>query len=106
MGAAREHGIVEAINTARAQAVADTPYQGCGPAVRVRQRRRHLDTTPPLRPMSRSQWEVNAAHAHRRGPGERANVELKSWKILRKIRTSPSRANRVVQAVPAPVIVG
>ena len=47
MGAAREHGIVEAINTAGVQAVADTAYRGGGPAVRVRQRRRRLDTTPP-----------------------------------------------------------
>jgi hypothetical protein len=39
----------------------------------------------------RAATEVNYAHAHRRGPDERANGELKSWKILRKIRARPSR---------------
>jgi hypothetical protein len=34
-----------------------------------------------------------------RGPGERANAELKSWKILRKIRSSPAHATTVVNAV-------
>jgi hypothetical protein len=43
MGAAREHGIIEAINAADVHAVADTTYEGSGPAVRVPQRRRRLD---------------------------------------------------------------
>lgn len=98
-GRAREHGIVEVINTAGVQAVADTASQGGDPAVRVWQRRRRLDTTPPRRPMSRSQREVNYAHAHRRDLDERANGELKSGKILRKIRASPSRMTTLVQAV-------
>jgi hypothetical protein len=33
------------------------------------------------------------------GPGERANAQLKSWKVLRKIRCSPSRVTTLVQAV-------
>jgi hypothetical protein len=39
-----------------------------------------------------------------RGPGERANAELKNWKILRKIRSGPSRATTLVNAVQALMI--
>jgi hypothetical protein len=52
------------------------------------------------------QREVNAAHARRRGPGERANAQLKSWEILRKIRSSPSRATTLVRAVQTLIIIG
>jgi hypothetical protein len=41
-----------------------------------------------------------------RGPGERANAQLKSWKILRKIRSSPDQATTLVQAVQALIIAG
>jgi hypothetical protein len=50
------------------------------------------------------QKEVNTAHARQRGPGERANAQLKSWKILRKIRSSPSRGTELVQAVQMLII--
>jgi hypothetical protein len=74
MGAAREHGIIDAINPAGVRAVADT--QGGGPAVRVPQRRRRLDPdTGRYRRLSVGQKEVNTAHARQRGPGERANTE-------------------------------
>lgn len=32
-----------------------------------------------------SQKQANRAHAKLRGPGERANAQLKSWRILRKL---------------------
>lgn len=105
MGAAREHGIIDALNTAGVTTIADTAYQGGGPSVRVPQRRRRLDPdTGCYRRLSRSQKEVNAAHAAQRGPGERANAELKNWKVLRKIRSSPSDATRLVNAVQALMI--
>ena len=64
------------------------------------QRRRRLDPdTGRYRRLSRSQKEVNTAHARQRGPGERANAELKNWKVLRKIRSCPSRATALVKAV-------
>ncbi len=107
MGAAREHGIIEAINAADVHAVADTAYEGSGPAVRVPQRRRRLDPdTGRYRRLSRNQRDVNTAHARQRGPGERANAQLKSWKILRKIRSSPSHAATLVRAVQALIITG
>jgi len=100
MGAAREHGIIDALNTAGISTIADTAYQGGGRSVRVPQRRRRLDPeTGRYRRLSRSQKQVNTAHARQRGPGERANAELKNWKVLRQIRSSPSRANELVAAV-------
>ena len=100
MGAAREHGIIDALTEAEVPAVADTAYQGAGPTVAVPQRRRRLDPdTGRYRRLSRNQKQVNTAHARRRGPGERANAELKNWRILRKIRSCPSRAAELVAAV-------
>jgi hypothetical protein len=99
MGAAREHGLIDGLNSGGIRAVADTAYQGGGPAIRVPQRRRRLEPdTNRYRPLSRAQ-EVNAAHARQRGPEERANAQLKSWKVLRKIRSCPGRATALVKAV-------
>jgi hypothetical protein len=100
IAAAREHEILQAFQDAQISALGDTGYQGAGPAVRIPQRRRRKDkTTGKYRPLSAGQKAVNTAHARMRGPGERANAELKSWKILRKIRSSPAHATTVVNAV-------
>ena len=40
MGAAREHGILDALNSAGVRVLADNGYHGAGPQVRVPQRRR------------------------------------------------------------------
>jgi hypothetical protein len=42
---------------------------------------------PKLRKAVRE--EANRAHAKLRGPGERANAQLKTWKILSKLRCCP-----------------
>lgn len=100
MGAAREHGLITGLHIAGVRVIADTAYQGGGPAIRVPQRRRRLDPdTGRYRRLSRVQKEVNAAHARQRGPGERANAQLKSWKVLRKIRSCTGHATALVQAV-------
>jgi DDE superfamily endonuclease/Helix-turn-helix of DDE superfamily endonuclease len=100
IGAAREHGIIDALTHAGVTAIADTAYQGAGPAIRVPHRRRRVDPdTGHYRPLSRNQKAVNTAHARLRGPGERINAELKNWKILRKIRSSPNRASNLLAAV-------
>ncbi len=101
MGAARIHGIIDAVNTTGVRAVADTAYQGGGPAITVphRRRRRDLDTGR-YRPLPANQKAVNAAHARRRAPGERVNAELKNWKNLRTIRSSPSQAGQLIAAAP------
>jgi hypothetical protein len=48
----------------------------------------------------------HTAHARQRGHCERANAELKSWKVLRKIRSSPSRGTVLVQAAKTLMIIG
>ncbi len=107
MGAAREHGLIDALTAAEVRVVADTAYQGGGPGIAVPQRRRRLDTdTGRYRRLSRNQKQVNAAHARQRGPGERANAQLKSWIILRRIRSCPSRATALVNAVQTLILAG
>jgi hypothetical protein len=105
IAAAREHGLLDALAAADVHAVVDTGYQGAGPTVRVPQRRRGLDPdTGSYRRLSHNQKAVNTAHARQRGPDERVNAQLKSWKILRKIRCSPSRITTLVQAVQALIL--
>jgi hypothetical protein len=107
MGAAREHGILDVLADAGVQVVADRGYQGAGPNVQVPQRRRRLDRdTGRYRPLSQNQKDVNTAHARQRGPGERANALLKNWKILRKIRSCPTRATKLVNAVQVLILAG
>jgi hypothetical protein len=98
MGAAREHGILDALTAAGVRVIADNGYRGSGFA--VPQRRRSADPeTGERRRLSRNQKAVNSAHARQRGPGERANAQLKSWKVLRKIRCCPHRTTDLVKAV-------
>jgi hypothetical protein len=47
----------------------------------------------------RRRKQVNAAHARQRGPGERVNAQLKNWRILRKIRSCPNHAAKLVAAI-------
>jgi DDE superfamily endonuclease len=46
-----------------------------------------------------SQKQANRSHAKLRGPGERANTQLKSWKILTKLRCCPHRAGHLAKAI-------
>jgi hypothetical protein len=46
-----------------------------------------------------SQKDANRAHARLRAPGERANAQLKSWRILRKFRGCPWRAGQLAKAI-------
>ena len=46
-----------------------------------------------------SQKEANRAHARLRAPGERANAQLKTWHILRKLRCCPWRAGQLAKAI-------
>ena len=107
IAAAREHGILDAFDTSVVQALADTGYQGAGPSVTVPQRRRRKDPeTGKYRPLSAAQKEVNTAHARLRGPGERANAQLKNWKVLRKIRSSPNQAGPLINAIQTLILAG
>jgi hypothetical protein len=46
-----------------------------------------------------SQKDANRAHARLRAPGERANAQLKSWRILRKLRCCPWRAGQLAKVL-------
>jgi len=48
-----------------------------------------------------SQKQANRAHARLRAPGERANAQLKTWRILRKLRCCPWRAGQLAKAIHA-----
>ncbi|TWG08605.1 transposase family protein [Saccharopolyspora dendranthemae] len=101
MGAAREHGIIDALNDAGVRVLADSAYRGAGANVEVPHRRppRDPETGERRRRLSANEKAVNTAHARLRGPGERANAQLKSWRILRKIRSSPRHMTRLVDAI-------
>jgi hypothetical protein len=45
------------------------------------------------------QKDANRAHHRLRAPGERANAQLKSWRILRKLRSCPWRAGQLAKAI-------
>ncbi|GAB3677610.1 hypothetical protein GCM10027597_18620 [Saccharopolyspora tripterygii] len=101
MGAAREHGLLAALAHAGVRVIADSAYRGAEANVEVPYRRppRDPETGDRRRRLSANEKAVNTAHARLRGPGERANAQLKSWKILRKVRSSPRLATRLVNAV-------
>jgi DDE superfamily endonuclease/Helix-turn-helix of DDE superfamily endonuclease len=46
-----------------------------------------------------SQKQFNRAHAKLRGPGERANAQLKSWRILQKLRCCPHKTGQLAKAI-------
>ena len=45
------------------------------------------------------QKEANRAHAKLRALGERANAQLKTWRVLRKLRCCPWRAGKLAKAI-------
>ena len=101
-GAAAHHDIPAALAAAGVTAFADTAYSGTGATIRAPFRRVRYDRVTAKfasRPLSDAHRAVNRAHAALRGPGERANAELKNWRILRKIRSCPSWASELVTAV-------
>jgi DDE superfamily endonuclease len=46
-----------------------------------------------------SQKQANRAHAKLRAPGERANAQLKTRRILRKLHCCPWRAGQLAKAI-------
>lgn len=94
--AARTRGIIDALTSATVMTFADKAYQGAGGAVRTPFKRHHH--RPKL---SARQKAVNKAHARIRARYERAVATLKTWKLLTKLRCSPSRTTTIVQAILA-----
>ncbi|RFU41632.1 hypothetical protein DZF91_10670 [Actinomadura logoneensis] len=81
--------------------LADKGYQGADTPVVI--------TPYKGRNKPESQKQANRSHARLRAPGERANAQLKSWRILHKLRCSPNKASHLAKAIvvviPAPTLV-
>jgi DDE superfamily endonuclease len=87
--AARIWGIVQALDASGLVVLADKGYTG-EDHIRVPYRGRNKPA---------SQKDANRAHARLRAPGERANAQLKSWRILRKLRCCPWRTGQLAKAI-------
>jgi DDE superfamily endonuclease/Helix-turn-helix of DDE superfamily endonuclease len=88
--AARIWGIVRRLAAAGLIVLADKGYIGAGEPVITPYRGRNKPA---------SQKAANRAHAQLRAPGERANAQLKTWHILRKLRCCPWRAGQLAKAI-------
>jgi hypothetical protein len=69
--------------------LADKGYIGAGEHVHTPTGE---ETSPPRR-------RPPTAHAQLRFPGERANAQLKTWHILRKLRCCPWKAGQLAKAI-------
>src|SRR6516165_7704108 len=88
--AARIWGIVRELAAAGLVVLADKGYHGAGD---------HIRTPYKGKNKPESQKAANRAHARLRSPGERANAQLKTWRILRKLRCCPWRAGELAKAI-------
>jgi hypothetical protein len=88
--AARIWGILRDLAASGLIVLADKGYTGAGDHVRVPYWGRG-------KPVSRK--AANRAHAQLRSPGERANAQLKTWRVLRKLRCCPWRAGQLAKAI-------
>jgi hypothetical protein len=90
LAAARIWGIVRELAAAGLIVLADKGYTGAGEHIRTPYKGRNK---PP------SQKAANRAHTKLRNPGERANAQLKAWRILRKLRCCPWKAGQLAKAI-------
>jgi hypothetical protein len=88
--AARIWGLLRALHKSGLIVLADKGYQGAGD---------HVLTPYKGRNKPEPKKDANRSHARLRGPGERANAQLKTWRILRKLRCCPHRAGHLAKAI-------
>ena len=88
--AARIWGILRELAATGLIVLADKGYHGAGD---------HIRTPYKGKNKPESQKAANRAHAKLRGPGERANAQLKTWRILRKLRCCPWKAGQLAKAI-------
>jgi hypothetical protein len=91
--AARIWDILAALRDAGLIALGDKGYHGYD------QIGQQVITPNKGRNKPESQKDANRAHARLRGPGERANAQLKYWRVLHKVRVSPRRIGRLAKAI-------
>jgi len=82
-------GVLDELEDAGLVTLADKGYQGST----------HAKLPYRGKNKPESQKEANRAHAKLRAPGERANAQLKVWKILTKLRCCPWRAGKLAKAI-------
>ena len=82
-------GVLDELEAAGLITLADKGYQGAA----------HAKTPYRGKNKPESQKAANRAHAKLRSPGERANAQLKAWRILRKLRCCPWRAGQLAKAI-------
>ena len=82
-------GVLAELEAAGLIVLADKGYQGAA----------HAKVPYKGKNKPESQKDANRAHARLRGPGERANAQPKTWKILRKLRCCPWRASKLAKAI-------
>ena len=82
-------GVLAELEAAGLIVLADKGYQGAA----------HAKVPYKGKNKPESQNEANRAHARLRSPGERANAQLKTWRILRKLRCCPWRAGQLARAI-------
>jgi len=90
LDAARIWGILQALAASGLITLSDKGYHGAGEPARTPYRGKNKPE---------SQKDANRAHARLRSPGERANAQLKTWRILRKLRCCPWRAGQLAKAI-------
>lgn len=88
--AARIWGILRALQAVGLLVLADKGYHGADEPLLI-----------PYKGKGKPepQKDANRSHARLRGPGERANAQLKNWRILRKLRCCPHRAGHLAKAI-------
>ena len=84
-------GVLDELEAAGLVTLADKGYQGSA----------HAKIPYRGKNKPESQKQANRAHAKLRAPGERANAQLKTWRILRKLRCCPWRAGQLARAIHA-----
>ena len=82
-------GVLDELEAAGLIVLADKGYQGAA----------YAKVPYKGKNKPQSQKDANRAHAKLRAPGERANAQLKSWKILRKLRCCPWKAGKIAKAI-------
>jgi hypothetical protein len=91
--AARIWNILAVLDEAGLIALGDKGYHGYD------QTGQQVITPYQGRNTPQSQKDANRAHARLRGPGERANAQLKYWRVLHKVRTCPRRVGQLAKAI-------
>jgi DDE superfamily endonuclease/Helix-turn-helix of DDE superfamily endonuclease len=82
-------GVLDELEAAGLIVLADKGYQGAA----------HAKIPYRGKNKPQSQKDASKAHAKLRAPGERANAQLKTWKILRRLRCCPWKAGQIAKAI-------